>query len=96
MYFEPGIMIKLKASPAASDAVVAELSRQGRPWPEYFLAAAEPANPAASTSSDIASRRRRVELCVADRESGDLDRGDEARVAKLTGSRDDAWQRDGR
>jgi predicted AlkP superfamily pyrophosphatase or phosphodiesterase len=68
VYFEPGMYDKLKASPAAFDAVVAELSRQ--PSVARVFRREELANPAASTSSDIALRAAALSY-VADR-SGDL------------------------
>src|SRR5207344_2211033 len=68
VYFEPGMYEKLTASPAAFDAVVAELSRQ--PSVARVFRREELANPAASTSSDVALRAAALSY-VADR-SGDL------------------------
>ena len=68
VYFAPGMYEKLKASPAAFNAVVAELSRQ--PSVARVFRREDLADPAAATSTDVALRAAALSY-VADR-SGDL------------------------
>lgn len=68
VYFQPGMYEKLKASPAALNAVIAELSKE--PSVARVFRREELADPAASTSTDVALRAAALSY-LPDR-SGDL------------------------